>query len=118
MTRAEYVEAVGRALAHLRGDIYQPTSRQQIPSLPARAGAEQSSAPRREHPASFAAFLRGGPSAADASRKFLRVSCGGGGPSRKVRGWPKRDEGARATPAEKRRLRAECSRGKGRAENI
>ncbi|MCA1632445.1 MAG: aminodeoxychorismate synthase component I [Acidobacteria bacterium] len=141
MTRGEYVAAVERVREHIyAGDIYQANLTQQIScALPAATTPERVFLRlRREHPASFAAFVRRGGGAAAAvvsasPERFLRVSvgeeeeassslssCGVGPAGRIVEAWPIKGTRPRgATAEEDARLRAELlSSAKDAAENI
>ncbi|HZH90693.1 MAG TPA: aminodeoxychorismate synthase component I [Pyrinomonadaceae bacterium] len=124
-TRAEYASAVRRIKRHIyAGDIYQANLTQQF-TCPL---AEGDSAERvflrlrREHPASFAAFLRRrADTVVSASpERFLRVSPDEGGRARRVEAWPIKGTRARgATAVEDSRLREELRRSaKDAAENV
>jgi para-aminobenzoate synthetase component 1 len=124
-TRAEYVAAVGRIRERIyAGDIYQANLTQQFTCpLPAGEGAERVFLRlRREHPASFAAFLRRrADTVVSASpERFLRVSRDEEGRARRVEAWPIKGTRARgATAAEDARLRRELQRSaKDAAENV
>jgi para-aminobenzoate synthetase component I len=128
MTRAEYVAAVGRIREHIyAGDIYQANLTQQIScALPAGETPERVFLRlRRQHPASFAAFVRRGPSVVVSAspERFLRVSPergAGDSGGRVVEAWPIKGTRRRgATPEEDARLRAELlASGKDAAENV
>jgi para-aminobenzoate synthetase component 1 len=124
-SRAEYVAAVRRIRERIyAGDIYQANLTQQFTCpLPAGDSAEGVFLRlRREHPASFAAFLRRrADTVVSASpERFLRVSCDGEGRERRVETWPIKGTRARgATAAEDARLREELQRSaKDAAENV
>ena len=139
MTREEYVAAVERIREHIyAGDIYQANLTQQIScALDAATTPERVFLRlRREHTASFAAFIRRGDGTAVVSaspERFLRVSVeeeeaaagivGGvvvGPAGRIVEAWPIKGTRPRgATAEEDARLRSELlSSAKDAAENI
>ncbi|HYE13227.1 MAG TPA: aminodeoxychorismate synthase component I, partial [Pyrinomonadaceae bacterium] len=119
-SRAEYVAAVGRLREHIfAGDIYQANLTQQFTCRPSAAATPERVflRLRREHPASFAAFVRRGRRGAIVSaspERFLRV--GGGS----VEAWPIKGTRPRGrTGEEDARLRAELlASEKDRAENV
>jgi para-aminobenzoate synthetase component 1 len=129
MTREEYVAAVERIREHIyAGDIYQANLTQQI-----NCALDGATMPehvflrlRREHPASFAAFIRRRASTVVSAspERFLRVSVGDGGGSahaeRIVEAWPIKGTRPRGADAEAdARLRAELlASEKDAAENI
>jgi para-aminobenzoate synthetase component 1 len=128
MTRAEYVAAVERVREYIyAGDIYQANLTQQI-----TCSLQQGETPervflrlRREHPASFAAFVRRGSSVVVSAspERFLRVGAvggAGGSEGRVVEAWPIKGTRRRGSTAEEdARLRAELlASGKDAAENI
>jgi para-aminobenzoate synthetase component 1 len=130
-TREEYASAVRRIREHIyAGDIYQANLTQQFTcTLSAGDSAERIFLRlRREHPASFAAFLRRPhDTVVSASpERFLRVSFSetdegdGRKNSRRVEAWPIKGTRARgATAAEDARLRRELQRSaKDAAENV
>ena len=124
-TRAEYAAAVGRIRERIfAGDIYQANLTQQF-TCPLSAGDSAERVflrLRREHPASFAAFLRRrADTVVSASpERFLRVSRDEEGRARRVEAWPIKGTRARgATAAEDARLRQELQRSaKDAAENV
>ncbi|MCA1566968.1 MAG: aminodeoxychorismate synthase component I [Acidobacteria bacterium] len=125
-TRAEYAAAVRRIKRHIyAGDIYQANLTQQFTCpLSAGDGAERVFLRlRREHPASFAAFLRRREDVVVSAspERFLRVSSPGEGErERRVEAWPIKGTRARgATAAEDARLKEELLRSaKDAAENV
>lgn len=135
-TREEYLSAVRRIKEHIyAGDIYQANLTQQFTcTLPEDDGRRSRSAERvflrlrREHPASFAAYLRRrADTVVSASpERFLRVSLnegdegGAGESSRRVEAWPIKGTRARgADAAEDTRLRRELQQSaKDAAENV
>ncbi|HLL15531.1 MAG TPA: aminodeoxychorismate synthase component I [Pyrinomonadaceae bacterium] len=124
-SRAEYAAAVRRIRERIyAGDIYQANLTQQF-TCPLSAGDSAERVflrLRREHPASFAAFLRRrADTVISASpERFLRVSHGEGEGARRVEAWPIKGTRARgATAEEDARLRAELQRSvKDAAENV
>lgn len=122
-TRAEYMSAVSRIKEHISaGDIYQANLTQQI-SVPLHASLPVESIfqnLRREHPASFAAFIRRRDDTVISAspERFLRVGVDEGG--RVVEAWPIKGTRPRGASAEEdARLRLELTRSeKDRAENI
>jgi len=123
-TRAEYLAAVERIRAHIyAGDIYQANLTQQLTCPLAKGdGAEQVFLRlRRDHPASFAAFLRrASDTVVSASpERFLRVAVDAQTGERRVEAWPIKGTRPRGTnAAEDERLRAELlASEKDRAEN-
>jgi para-aminobenzoate synthetase component 1 len=130
-TRAEYMAVVGRIKEHIfAGDIYQANLTQQFTCTLAEGDSAERVflRLRREHPASFAAFLRRrDDTVVSASpERFLRVSLNEGGArdghenSRRVEAWPIKGTRARgATAAEDALLRNELQRSaKDAAENV
>ncbi|HEU4597611.1 MAG TPA: aminodeoxychorismate synthase component I [Pyrinomonadaceae bacterium] len=127
MTRAEYVAAVERVREYIyAGDIYQANLTQRISCALAEGETPERVflRLRREHPASFAAFIRRGASTVVSAspERFLRVSSeeAAGGGERIVEAWPIKGTRRRgATLEEDARLRAELlASGKDAAENI
>jgi para-aminobenzoate synthetase component 1 len=125
-TRAEYASAVQRIKRHIyAGDIYQANLTQQFTCrLSAGDGAERVFLRlRREHPASFAAFLRRRQDVVVSAspERFLRVSPPGEGErERSVEAWPIKGTRPRgATAEEDARLKGELLRSaKDAAENV
>ncbi|MGH9900813.1 MAG: anthranilate synthase component I family protein, partial [Pyrinomonadaceae bacterium] len=126
-TRQEYIATVERIKEHIRaGDIYQANLTQQLTrALPPGTRAEDIFRRlRRDHPASFAAFLRrSADTVVSASpERFLRVTLeddeGQGG--RRVEAWPIKGTRPRGRDAaEDARLRADLAlSAKDRAENV
>ena len=128
MTRGEYVAAVERIRGHIyAGDIYQANLTQQISCALAEGETPERVflRLRRQHPASFAAFVRRGPSVVVSAspERFLRVGLEKGADDsggRVVEAWPIKGTRRRgATPEEDARLRAELlASGKDAAENV
>ncbi len=126
MTRGEYVAAVERVRGHIyAGDIYQANLTQQITcALPQGETPERVFLRlRRDHPASFAAFIRrGAQTIVSASpERFLRVSSERDEfKERVVEAWPIKGTRRRgSTREEDARLRAELlASGKDAAENV
>ncbi len=124
-TRAEYAEAVRRIKRHIyAGDIYQANLTQQF-TCPLSAGdsAERLFLRlRREHPASFAAFLRRREDVVVSAspERFLRVSRDEGAGERRVEAWPIKGTRARGRSArEDARLKEDLRRSaKDAAENV
>lgn len=123
-TREQYIAAVERIKEHIAaGDIYQANLTQQLTvALDSRLTAEKIFlALRRDHPASFAAFIRRRDDAVVSAspERFLRARAGHSG-ERTVEAWPIKGTRPRgATPEEDERLRAELRRSeKDRAENV
>jgi para-aminobenzoate synthetase component 1 len=124
-TRAEYASAVRRIKRHIyAGDIYQANLTQQF-TCPLAAGDSAERVflrLRREHPASFAAFLRRREDivVSASPERFLRVSLDGEENARRVEAWPIKGTRARgATAAEDARLREELQQSaKDTAENV
>ncbi|HEY9401808.1 MAG TPA: aminodeoxychorismate synthase component I [Pyrinomonadaceae bacterium] len=124
-SRAEYVAAVRRIREHIyAGDIYQANLTQQF-TCPLSVGDSAERVflrLRREHPASFAAFLRRrADTVISASpERFLRVSHDEGEGARRVEAWPIKGTRARGASAEEdARLREELQRSaKDAAENV
>ena len=124
-TRAEYAAAVGRIRQHIyAGDIYQANLTQQF-NCPLRAGDSAERVflrLRREHPASFAAFLRRREDTVVSAspERFLRVSRDEGAGALRVAAWPiKGTRGRGGTAAEDERLKEELRRSaKDAAENV
>ena len=124
-TRAEYAETVRRIKRHIyAGDIYQANLTQQFSCrLPEGDSAERVFLRlRREHPASFAAFLRRREDTVISAspERFLRVSHSGGDDERCVEAWPIKGTRARGrSAAEDARLKEELQRSaKDAAENV
>jgi para-aminobenzoate synthetase component 1 len=120
-TRAEYERAVERVRAHIyAGDIYQANLTQQLtcatPATPERVFRRL----RRQHPASFAAFVRRRTETVVSAspERFLRVGETGAGLA--VEAWPIKGTRPRGRDAaEDARLRAELlASAKDRAENV
>ncbi len=128
MTRGEYVAAVERIREHIyAGDIYQANLTQQITCALATGETPERVflRLRREHPASFAAFVRRGSSVivSASPERFLRVSLekqAGDSRGRVIEAWPIKGTRRRgATVEEDARLRAELlASGKDAAENV
>jgi para-aminobenzoate synthetase component I len=124
-TRAEYASAVQRIKRHIyAGDIYQANLTQQFTCrLSAGDSAERVFRRlRREHPASFAAFLRRRDEVVVSAspERFLRVSHVEGESERCAEAWPIKGTRARgATAEEDARLKRELLRSaKDAAENV
>ncbi|HVF55048.1 MAG TPA: aminodeoxychorismate synthase component I [Pyrinomonadaceae bacterium] len=122
-TRDEYERAVAHVKDYIfAGDIYQANLTQQfICRLPADATPEQIFLRlRREHPASFAAFIRRDEDVVVSAspERFLRVEVGEDG--RRVESWPTKGTRPRgATASDDARLREELLVSeKDRAENV
>jgi aminodeoxychorismate synthase component I len=127
LTREEYVARVERIKEHIfAGDIYQANLTQQFTL---KLDAETDAAAvfrrlRREHPASFGAFLRreGATVVSASPERFLRVEVAtvDGRRVRRVEAWPIKGTRGRGTNVEDdARLRAELlSSEKERAENV
>ncbi len=123
-TRDEYIRAVERTKEHIAaGDIYQANLTQQI-----AVALDRDSTPesiflrlRRDHPASFAAFIRRREDVVVSAspERFLRVELEAGG-ERRVEAWPIKGTRARGVSvAEDERLRRELHESeKDRAENV
>lgn len=123
MTRDEYLSAVSRIQEHIAaGDIYQANLTQQLDcTLEEGSGAEDVFLHlRREHPASFAAFLRRREDTVVSAspERFLRVEPKHG--ERQVEAWPIKGTRPRGLDrGEDDALRAELlSSEKERAENV
>lgn len=122
-TRGEYLSAVRRVKEHIfAGDIYQANLTQQL-TCPLAAGdtpEEVFLRLRRDHPASFAAFLRRSEDVVVSAspERFLRVGREGGG--RVVEAWPIKGTRPRGASAEEdARLRRELLESqKDAAENV
>ena len=103
MTRAEYVAAVERVRGHIyAGDIYQANLTQQISCAPREGDTPEQVflRLRREHPASFAAFIRRALQRCQClAERFMRVSPGG---KEGRRAWRLRDAAARFKQEEAR----------------
>lgn len=124
-TRDEYVRAVERIKGHIAaGDIYQANLTQQI-----RVTLDAALRPetiflrlRRDHPASFAAFIRRREDVVVSAspERFLRVEADAAGKGRQVEAWPIKGTRARGVSAEDdERLRRELEQSeKDRAENV
>jgi para-aminobenzoate synthetase component 1 len=124
-TRAQYTAAVSRIKEHIyAGDIYQANLTQQLTcALAAGDTAERVFLRlRREHPASFAAFLRRREDTVVSAspERFLRVAWDAGETSRRVEAWPIKGTRARgATAEEDARLKRELvASAKDAAENV
>ncbi|MBA2646940.1 MAG: aminodeoxychorismate synthase component I [Pyrinomonadaceae bacterium] len=126
-TRDEYLAAVQRIKEHIfAGDIYQANLTQQITCpLPSGTTAEEVFVRlRRDHPASFAAFLRRGEDVVVSAspERFLSVEVGeeGDESGRVIEAWPIKGTRRRGRDAEEdARLRAELlASEKDRAENV
>jgi para-aminobenzoate synthetase component 1 len=122
-TRGEYERAVERVRRHIfAGDIYQANLTQQLTCRPAADASPERvfRRLRRQHPASFAAFVRRGESTVVSAspERFMRVGAGDAG--RVVEAWPIKGTRARGRDAEEdARLRAELmASAKDRAENV
>jgi len=125
-TRAEYVAAVSRIKEHIyAGDIYQANLTQQLTSALAAGDTPERVflRLRREHPASFAAYLRRREDAVVSAspERFLRVGWDEREAlQRRVEAWPIKGTRARGASAEedarlKRELKASA---KDAAENV
>ncbi|HVF27725.1 MAG TPA: aminodeoxychorismate synthase component I [Pyrinomonadaceae bacterium] len=126
-TRDEYLAAVRRIKEHIfAGDIYQANLTQQItcPLLSGLTAGEVFLRLRRDHPASFAAFLRRRADVVVSAspERFLRTEMGepGGESGRVIEAWPIKGTRGRGRDAEEdARLRAELlASEKDRAENV
>ena len=124
LTRDEYVAAVLRIKEHIAaGDIYQANLTQQLTCRLAPETSPESvfRRLRRDHPASFAAFLRRRDDVVISAspERFLRVTPSDGG-GRTVEAWPIKGTRPRGRTAdEDAKLRAELlSSEKDRAENV
>jgi para-aminobenzoate synthetase component 1 len=124
-TRAEYIAAVRRIREHIyAGDIYQANLTQQFtcPLAVGDTAEEVFLRLRREHPASFAAFLRRREETVISAspERFLRVAWDEGEKARRVEAWPIKGTRARGKDtAEDARLKAELQRSaKDAAENV
>jgi para-aminobenzoate synthetase component I len=122
-TRDEYLAAVRRIKEHIAaGDIYQANLTQQLSvALDAETTPEAIFLRlRRDHPASFAAFIRRREDTVVSAspERFLRVRHEAG--ERYVEAWPIKGTRARGTTAEEdERLRRELQQSeKDRAENV
>lgn len=122
-TRDEYLAAICRIKEHIAaGDIYQANLTQQLcVALDEQATPEQIFLRlRRDHPASFAAFLRRRDDLVISAspERFLRVEMDRG--ERRVEAWPIKGTRPRGRTAEEdARLRAELQASeKDRAENV
>lgn len=122
-TRDEYIDAVCRIKEHIAaGDIYQANLTQQLSvSLAGNVRPEQIFLRlRRDHPASFAAFIRRrlDTCISASPERFLRVEVNDA--ERHVEAWPIKGTRARGrSPEEDARLRAELQTSeKDRAENV
>lgn len=123
MTREQYLSAVRRIKEHIgAGDIYQANLTQQFSCELARGARPESVflRLRRDHPASFAAFIRRREDAVISAspERFLRVGWSEG--ERAVESWPIKGTRPRGASAEEdRALRAELlGSEKERAENV
>lgn len=124
-TRDEYLSAVERIKEHIAaGDIYQANLTQQI-----RVALDDAVTPesifqtlRRDHPASFAAFIRRREDVVVSAspERFLRVETEDAGDARRIEAWPIKGTRARGQSAEEdERLRRELQQSeKDRAENV
>ncbi|HJR07642.1 MAG TPA: aminodeoxychorismate synthase component I [Pyrinomonadaceae bacterium] len=124
-TREEYVAAVRRIKEHIyAGDIYQANLTQQLTCTLAKGDTTERVflRLRREHPASFAAFLRRREDTVVSAspERFLRVAWDDGETSRRVEAWPIKGTRARgATAEEDARFKRELTRSaKDAAENV
>ena len=124
LTRDEYMAAVVRIKEHIAaGDIYQANLTQQFTCRLAPGATPEAVfwRLRRDHPASFAAFLRRRDDVVVSAspERFLRVTPSDGG-GRVVEAWPIKGTRPRGqTAAEDARLRAELTASeKDRAENV
>jgi para-aminobenzoate synthetase component 1 len=126
-TREEYISAVERIKEHIAaGDIYQANLTQQLTIALDAATAPESIFLnlRRDHPASFAAFIRRREDVVVSAspERFLRVEAEQqhAGASRRVEAWPIKGTRARGqSAAEDERLRRELQQSeKDRAENV
>ncbi|HYP00452.1 MAG TPA: aminodeoxychorismate synthase component I [Pyrinomonadaceae bacterium] len=124
-TREAYTAAVRRIKEHIyAGDIYQANLTQQLTSTLAEGDTSERVFLRlwREHPASFAAFLRRpGDTVVSASpERFVRVVWEEGENARRVEAWPIKGTRARGRTAEEdARLRRELQQSaKDAAENV
>jgi len=122
-TRDEYLARVRRVKEHIfAGDIYQANLTQQFtcPLAPGDTAEEVFLRLRRQHPASFATFLRrGADTVISASpERFLRVAVEADG-GRTIEAWPIKGTRPRGTnAADDARLRAELMESeKDQAEN-
>jgi para-aminobenzoate synthetase component 1 len=122
-TRDEYIAAVRRIKDHIAaGDIYQANLTQQLSvASVSRVQPEHIFLRlRRDHPASFAAFIRRRQDAVVSAspERFLRVEAGDN--ERRVEAWPIKGTRARGRSKEEdARLRAELQGSeKDRAENV
>jgi para-aminobenzoate synthetase component I len=122
-TRDEYLSAVGRIKEHIAaGDIYQANLTQQL-SVPLAGNLSPARVflnLRRDHPASFAAFLRRREDCVVSAspERFLRVEVENA--ERTVEAWPIKGTRPRGeSPEEDARLRSELKESeKDRAENV
>lgn len=125
-TRDEYILAVERTKEHIAaGDIYQANLTQQLAVALAPDNTPESVflRLRRDHPASFAAFIRRREDVVVSAspERFLRVSVEAvGGERRSVEAWPIKGTRARgASAADDERLRKQLQESeKDRAENV
>jgi para-aminobenzoate synthetase component 1 len=124
-TREQYLTAVERIKEHIAaGDIYQANLTQQFSvALDERLNPEQVFLNlRRDHPASFAAFLRRREDTVISAspERFLHVTLEEDGARRSIEAWPIKGTRPRGTSAEEdARLRAELQASeKDRAENV
>jgi para-aminobenzoate synthetase component 1 len=123
-TRDEYLSAVERIKEHIAaGDIYQANLTQQLSVALSPELAPESIflRLRRDHPASFSAFIRRREDVVVSAspERFLRVEVGPGG-ERQIAAWPikgTRPRGASADEDERLRLDLQLSE-KDRAENV
>lgn len=123
-TRDEYIRAAERTKEHIAaGDIYQANLTQQIVVALDRGTTPESIflRLRRDHPASFAAFIRRREDVVVSAspERFLRVELEAGG-ERRVEAWPIKGTRARGVSADDdERLRRELHESeKDRAENV
>jgi para-aminobenzoate synthetase component I len=123
-TRDEYMRAVCHIKEHIAaGDIYQANLTQQlaVPLVDGLTPEQVFYRLRREHPASFAAFIRRREDAVVSAspERFLRISCAGE-TERMIEAWPIKGTRPRGKDRlEDARLRSELlGSAKDRAENI
>jgi para-aminobenzoate synthetase component 1 len=124
-TREQYTEAVGRVKEYIAaGDIYQANLTQQFSvTLDPRLSAETVFLNlRRDHPASFAAFLRRREDTVISAspERFLRVALAEDEQERQIEAWPIKGTRPRgASAADDAALRRELQESeKDRAENV
>ncbi|HEX8141646.1 MAG TPA: aminodeoxychorismate synthase component I [Pyrinomonadaceae bacterium] len=122
-TRDQYLVAIERIKEHIAaGDIYQANLTQQISvALSARTTPESVFLRlRRDHPASFAAFIRRRDDTVVSASPERFLSVEGSGQERRIEAWPIKGTRARgASEEEDERLRRELQLSeKDRAENV